>query len=30
MKAHRLAKYFPILEGEEFDLLVKDIEEHGQ
>jgi len=30
MKAHRLARYFPILEGEEFALLVKDIEEHGQ
>lgn len=30
MKAHRLAKYFPILEGEEFDLLVEDIEKNGQ
>jgi len=30
MIAHRLAKYFPILEGEEFDLLVQDIKDHGQ
>jgi len=30
MKVHELAKYFPILEGEEFDLLVQDIKEHGQ
>jgi hypothetical protein len=30
MKAHRLAKYFPILEGEEFDLLVEDIRKNGQ
>ena len=30
MKTHELAKYFPILEGEEFDLLVQDIREHGQ
>ena len=30
MKVHRLAKYFPVLEGEEFDLLVKDIEINGQ
>ncbi len=30
MIAHKLAKYFPILEGEEFDLLVQDIKEHGQ
>ena len=30
MKVHELAKYFPILEGEEFDLLVQDIREHGQ
>jgi len=30
MKTHHLAKYFPLLEGEEFDLLVKDIEENGQ
>lgn len=30
MKIHRLAKYFPILEGEEFDLLVEDIRKNGQ
>jgi ParB-like chromosome segregation protein Spo0J len=30
MKIHRLAKYFPILEGEEFDLLVEDIKKNGQ
>jgi len=30
MKAHRLASYFPMLEGEEFDKLVKDIKEKGQ
>ncbi len=30
MIAHKLAKYFPVLEGEEFDLLVQDIKEHGQ
>lgn len=30
MKAHRLAKYFPILEGDEFDLLVDDIKKNGQ
>jgi len=30
MKIHKLAKYFPILEGEEFDLLVQDIKDHGQ
>lgn len=30
MKAHRLAKYFPILEGEEFQMLVEDIRKNGQ
>jgi ParB-like chromosome segregation protein Spo0J len=30
MKIHRLAKYFPIIEGEEFDRLVEDIRENGQ
>ena len=30
MKPHKLAKYFPILEGDEFDLLVQDIKENGQ
>lgn len=30
MKAHKLAKYFPELEGEEFDKLVQDIKENGQ
>ena len=30
MKIHRLAKYFPLLEGEEFDLLVEDIKKNGQ
>lgn len=30
MKPHKLAKYFPLLEGEEFDLLVQDIQENGQ
>jgi len=30
MNVHRLAKYFPILEGEEFDLLVEDIRKNGQ
>lgn len=30
MKAHSLAKYFPILEGEEFELLVEDIKKNGQ
>lgn len=30
MKPHRLAKYFPLLEGEEFDLLVEDIKKNGQ
>lgn len=30
MNAHKLAKYFPILEGEEFDLLVDDIRKNGQ
>jgi hypothetical protein len=30
MKAHRLAKYFPILEGEEFKMLVEDIRKNGQ
>lgn len=30
MRIHKLAKYFPILEGEEFVLLVLDIKEHGQ
>lgn len=30
MKIHRLAKYFPVLEGEEFDLLVEDIKKNGQ
>jgi predicted CopG family antitoxin len=29
-KPHRLAKYFPLLEGEEFDQLVKDIDDNGQ
>jgi ParB-like chromosome segregation protein Spo0J len=30
MRVHRLAKYFPILEGEEFDALVGDIKKNGQ
>ncbi len=30
MKIHKLAKYFPLLEGEEFDALVEDIKQHGQ
>lgn len=30
MRIHKLAKYFPVLEGEEFDLLVEDIKKHGQ
>ncbi len=30
MKIHKLAKYFPLLEGEEFDALVDDIKQHGQ
>ena len=30
MKTHKLAAYFPILEGEEFDLLVEDIKKNGQ
>ena len=30
MKVHKYAEYFPLLEGEEFDLLVKDIKENGQ
>lgn len=30
MKAHKLAAYFPILEGDEFDLLVEDIKKNGQ
>jgi len=30
MEAHELAKYFPMLEGDEFDMLVEDIREHGQ
>jgi hypothetical protein len=30
MKIHRLAKYFPLLEGEEFDQMVEDIRENGQ
>ncbi len=29
MKAHRYADYFPLLEGEVFDNLVRDIREHG-
>jgi ParB-like chromosome segregation protein Spo0J len=29
-EVHPLAEYFPILEGEEFEKLVKDIEENGQ
>lgn len=29
MKAHRYAKYFPLMDGEEFDDLVNDIREHG-
>lgn len=27
---HELSSVFPLIEGEEFDLLVKDIKEHGQ
>jgi hypothetical protein len=30
MKYHRLSKYFPLLKGEEFDLLKQDIKENGQ
>lgn len=30
MKAHKLAKYFPILEGDEFKMLVEDIRKNGQ
>ena len=30
MEAHRLAKYFPLLEGDEFNLLVEDIRKNGQ
>ena len=30
MKAHRLAEYFPMLEGDEFNLLVEDIRKNGQ
>lgn len=30
MKVHKYAKYFPILENEEFDLLVEDIKKNGQ
>ena len=30
MKPHRLAEYFPKLEGDEFEQLVKDIDEFGQ
>jgi len=30
MKAHRLASYFPIMEGEKFDKFVEDIKENGQ
>lgn len=30
MEAHRLAEYFPLLEGDEFNLLVEDIRKNGQ
>lgn len=30
MNAHKLAGYFPILEGEEFEMLVEDIRKNGQ
>jgi len=30
MKAHKLAKFFPMLEGADFDDLVEDIRQHGQ
>jgi len=30
MKFHRLSKYFPMLEGEEFELLKQDIKNNGQ
>lgn len=30
MKFHRLARYFPVLEGEDFDLLVESIRKNGQ
>ena len=30
MKLHKLAEYFPLLQGDEFDLLVQDIKDHGQ
>jgi len=30
MKAHRLASYFPIMEGEKFDKFVEDIKKNGQ
>ena len=30
MKVHKYANYFPLIEGEEFKMLVKDIKENGQ
>jgi ParB-like chromosome segregation protein Spo0J len=30
VKSHKLANYFPIIEGEEFDLLVESIRKNGQ
>jgi hypothetical protein len=30
MKAHPLAEYFPVIQGEEFDKLVEDIKKNGQ